>query len=241
MPGPFHASARYYDEVYGHVDYRGHALAIDAAVRANRLDARSLLDVACGTGRHLEVLRGRYDDLAGLDIDPTLVEIARSRNPGAEIHLGDMTAFDFGRRFDVITCLFSSIGYVRTEDRLRTALAAMAAHLHRGGVLVIEPWFSPEAWEEGRVVLHTVDRPNLKIARVSRSVPSRHAVSRLVFDYLVATPDRVESFSEIHEMGLFTEGQYLAAAEAAGLEAAFDPEGPMGRGLLLAVRLPDQV
>ena len=93
MPGPFHASARYYDEVYGHVDYRAHALAVDAAVRANRLDARSLLDVACGTGRHLEVLRSRYDEVAGVDIDPSLVEIARSRNPGVEIHLGDMTEF----------------------------------------------------------------------------------------------------------------------------------------------------
>jgi len=240
MPGPFHASARYYDEVYGHVDYRAHALAVDAAVRANRLDARSLLDVACGTGRHLEVLRSRYDEVAGVDIDPSLVEIARSRNPGVEIHLGDMTEFDLSRRFDVVTCLFSSIGYVRTDERLRTAMATMASHLHRGGVLVVEPWFSPQAWEPGRVVLHTVDRPNLKIARTSRSLPAEAGVSRLVFDYLIATPDRSETFSEVHDLGLFTAEQYVAAAEAAGLEAAFDPEGPMGRGLLLGLRPPDR-
>lgn len=240
MPGPFHASARYYDEIYGHVDYRAHALAVEAAVRANRLDARSLLDIACGTGRHLEILRGRYDDLAGVDVDPTLVEMARSRNPGVDIRLGDMTDFDLGRRFDVVTCLFSSIGYVRTEDRLRAAVGVMAHHLHRGGVLVVEPWFAPRAWEEGRVVLHTVDRPSLKIARTSRSLPATEGVSRLVFDYLVATPERAETFSEIHDLGLFTDEQYLAAAEAAGLDATFDAEGPMGRGMLLAVRPPDR-
>jgi SAM-dependent methyltransferase len=209
-------------------------------VRANRLDARSLLDVACGTGRHLEIFRDRYDEIAGIDLDPALVEIARSRNPGVDIRLGDMTDFELGHRFDVVTCLFSSIGYVRTEERLHAAVATMARHLNRGGVLAIEPWFSPEAWQEGRVVLHTVDRPDLKIARTSRSLPAQEGVSRLVFDYLVATPDRAETFSEVHDLGLFTEDQYVAAARAAGLESAFDPEGPMGRGLLLALRPPDR-
>jgi SAM-dependent methyltransferase len=238
MSGPFHSTARFYDTVYGHLDYRRHALAVDAVVRANRLDARSLLDVACGTGRHLEVFRSRYDLVAGIDVDPSLVEIARERNPDIDIQVADMLDFDLGRRFDVVTCLFSSIGYVRTFDRLEAAVAAMARHLTRGGVLVVEPWFTPENWHEGRVVLHTVDEPELKIARTSRSLSTEDGVSRLVFDYLVATPDRAETFNEVHELGLFTPEQYLAAAVTAGLDATFDAEGPMGRGLLLAVRPP---
>jgi SAM-dependent methyltransferase len=241
MSGPFHDTARFYDTVYGHLDYRSHAVAVDAAVRANRLDARSLLDVACGTGRHIEFFKSRYDEVAGIDIDPALVDIARKRNPDVEIHLGDMTEFDLGRKFDAVTCLFSSIGYVRTPERLEAAIAAMARHLIFGGILVVEPWFTPEAWVEGRVVLHTVDEPELKIARTSRSLPAGEGLSRLVFDYLVATPNRADTFNEIHELGLFTEEQYLEAARAAGLDATFDPEGPMGRGLLLAMRPPDRV
>jgi SAM-dependent methyltransferase len=241
VTGPFHTTARFYDEVYGHIDYRDHALAVDAVIRANRLDARSLLDVACGTGRHLDVFRSRYDVVAGLDIDPALVEIARARNPGVDVAVADMTEFDLGRRFDAVTCLFSSIGYVRTEERLRLAIAAMAHHLLWGGVLVVEPWFTPDAWQEGKVVLHTVDGDDRKIVRTSRSLPVTGGVSRLVFDYLVATPDRVDTFSEIHDLGLFTVDQYVAAAEAAGLDATFDAEGPMGRGLLLAIRPPNRI
>ena len=54
-----------------------------------------------------------------------------------------MTAFDLGCRFDVVTCLFSSIGYVGTVERLDQAIATMAAHLEPGGTLIVEPWLSP--------------------------------------------------------------------------------------------------
>jgi SAM-dependent methyltransferase len=236
VSGPFHASASVYDAIYDRIDYAGHAAAIDAAIRGNRLDARSLLDVACGTGRHLQLLSRHYDHVEGLDVDPAFVEIARERNPGVPVHLGDMTGFELGRHFDAVTCLFSSIGYAHTPERLQAAVASMAAHLTRGGVLVIEPWFAPEAWGWDQVRLTTVDLPDLKVARTTRSTAVEAGVSRVIFDYLVATPEGAEHFTEIHDLGLFGADDYLAAASAAGLEAVFDPEGPMGRGLLVARR-----
>ena len=81
--------------------------------------------MACGTGKHLEQLRAWYE-VSGLDLDPQLLAIARERLGAVELHEGDMTAFSLGRRFDVVTCLFSSIGYVGTVERLGDAIAAMA-------------------------------------------------------------------------------------------------------------------
>ena len=144
-----------------------------------------------------------------------------------------MAVFALGERFDAVVCMFSSIGYVRTEERLSSAIASMARHLEPGGVLVVEPWLSPDVWMDRHVGAVFVDDPELKIARMN--VAQREGtVSMFEFEYLVGTPDGIERFTERHELGLFTVEQYLQAFRIAGLEAEHDQEGPMGRGLYIA-------
>ena len=172
----FTNSARFYDAVYSFKDYEAESRRLQALIEERSPGAATLLDVACGTGKHLEQLRAWYE-VSGLDLDPQLLEIAHERLGDVELHEGDMTSFSLGRTFDVVTCLFSSIGYVGTVERLEGAVAAMAAHLEPGGVLIVEPWLTPEAWVAGRPHLLSVDEPDLKIARmtlrISQSILNR--------------------------------------------------------------------
>ena len=228
----FDRSAELYDLVYGFKDYAGEARRVDELIRERKPDARSLLDVACGTGKHLAELGDRYADVAGLDLDEGLLEVARERLPGVTLHHGDMTSFDLGRRFDAVTCLFSAIGYAGTEAKLRAAVAAMAAHLEPGGVLMVEPWLEPEDWKPGHLHLLTVDEPDVKIARATVA-GNDGTTSIMDFHYLVVTRAGVEHFTEHHEAALFTRAQYTEAFEAAGLAVERDEEGLIGRGLYL--------
>jgi SAM-dependent methyltransferase len=225
----FSRSARLYDAVYASIrDYPREAAELDRLIQERRPGARTLLDVACGTGAHLEHLTGY--EAEGLDLDPEMLAIAGERLPKVAFHEADMADFDLGKRYDAVVCMFSSIGYVRSEDRLRSAIAAMAQHLEPGAVVIVEPWLSPDDWLDRHVGAVFVDEPELKIARMN--VAGREAdVSIVDFEYLVGTPDGIERFTEHHELGLFTVEQYLDAFRAAGLEAEHDPEGPMGRGL----------
>jgi SAM-dependent methyltransferase len=225
----FSRSARIYDAIYASIrDYPKEAAELDGLIQERRPGARTLLDVACGTGAHLEHLPGY--ELEGLDLDPEMLAVARERLPAVTFHQGDMADFDLGRRFDAVVCMFSSIGYVKTEERLRTAAAAFGRHLEPGGVLVVEPWLSPEDWQDRHIGSVFVEEPELRIARMN--VPEREGdVSIVEFQYLVGTLDGIERFSERHELGLFTREQYLDAFRSAGLDVEHDPEGPMGRGL----------
>ena len=230
----FTRSARFYDALYAFKDYVAAAEQLHALIGRLAPDARSLLDVGCGTGRHLEELQ-RWYTVAGLDIDPQMVTIARGRLPGVPVHQADMVGFDLHREFDVVTCLFSAIAYVRTPDRLRAAVAGMARHVRPGGLLLVEPWISPEQYWVGRVTTNFVDEPELKIAWMYTSdIDGR--VSVFDINYLVGTPEGVDHLTERHEMGLFTEEEYLGAFEAAGVTAGRDAEGPFGRGLYVGVR-----
>ena len=228
----FSRSARIYDAIYASIrDYPREAAELDRLIQERRPGARTLLDVACGTGAHLEHLEGY--EVEGLDLDPEMLAVARERLPDVPFHEGDMAVFALGERFDAVVCMFSSIGYVRTEERLSSAIASMARHLEPGGVLVVEPWLSPDVWMDRHVGAVFVDDPELKIARMN--VAQREGtVSMFEFEYLVGTPDGIERFTERHELGLFTVEQYLQAFRIAGLEAEHDQEGPMGRGLYIA-------
>lgn len=230
----FAKSADIYDKIYSFKDYAGDAAAIHDLIQKHNPEARTLLDVACGTGAHMEHLARSYE-VEGLDLDGDLLEIARRRLPDVVLHKGDMTDFDLKKTFDVITCLFSSIGYVETEESLSRALATMARHLLPGGVLIVEPWLGPDVFEEGRIDMTLVDEPDLKIARANNS-SVQDGVSVLEFHYLVTRPEGTTHFTETHRLGLFTAEQHLRAFEASGLDAGYDPEGLMGRGLYVAVR-----
>jgi ubiquinone/menaquinone biosynthesis C-methylase UbiE len=230
----FSKSAQYYDEIYASIDkdYAAEANTAHKIIQKHKKSkGNSLLDVACGTGFHASLL-SKYYQVEGLDLDPEMLRVAKKKHPKIRFHQGDMVDFDLSRQFDVIVCLFSSIGYVKTKPRLQKAIKNMGKYLLPGGVLLIEPWFTPDQWHPGRASITQVNKPDLKIVRMSYSGQKRN-ISTIEFQYLIGTPKGIEHSIEIHELGLFTQQEYMDAFKAAKLNVTHDTEGLMGRGLYI--------
>lgn len=234
----FTRSAELYDTIYAsHRDVEREAQRIHTLITEHRQTrGDTLLDVACGTGAHIPYLSQCYR-VEGLDLATSMIEIARRRHAGVQFHVADMVDFDLSRQFDAVISLFSSIGYVKTIPRLRQTIENMRRHTRPGGVIIVEPWITPDRYVEGHVNAIFVDEPDLKIARMNVS-SVEDGLSILDFHYLVATPNGVEHFTERHELGLFDHEEYVEAFEAAGLTVTYDSEGLTGRGLYIGVREP---
>jgi len=230
----FTESAELYDLIYSTFkDYPAEAAALAGVIRREHPQAKTILDVACGTAEHARLLaRDHGFDVDGLDLDPAFVRIARGKLRG-QVFEGDMTSFALPRRYDVVQCLFSSIGYVRTLDNVRRAFERFREHLAPGGIALVEPWFAPGVMQHGRVSINTAKTDAVRVARMAHTeVEDR--MSRIRFEYLVGRVSGIQHTTEVHELGLFTTEEQLRAFDDAGLEAKHDPVGVDGRGLFVA-------
>jgi ubiquinone/menaquinone biosynthesis C-methylase UbiE len=218
--------AEYYDIVYAFKDYRKEtARLVELARHHVRSGGRDWLDVACGTGGHLRFLASRFR-CTGVDASPAMLRIARRKVLGVRFIQGDMRSFRLGKQFDVVSCLFSAIGHVRTRTGLRRAIRRMADHLKPGGVLLIEPWITPGAWRAGMVHSLTATAPGLTIARVSYS-GRRGSESILRMHHLIGRKGRGVRYLPVTELsGLFGHATTLLLLRRAGLRPRF-----LGRGL----------
>lgn len=193
--------------------------------------------MACGTGEHARLLSTDFS-VDGLDLEPEFVTLAQSKSVRGRFSVADMRHFELGRTYDVVICLFSSIGYLLCEEDVVKAFECFSTHVAQDGVVIVEPWFTPDKWEIGRPWLSPpVDLPDLKICRMNVS-DRRGDLSLLRFQYLIATPSGIEHVHEEHELAMYTNEQLLKCFGAAGLVASHESVGLSGRGLYIARKPP---
>ena len=105
-------------------------------------------------------------------------------------------------------------------------------HITTGGIIIIEPWLTPENWKTGKPFMFNIDEPDMKICRMNTS-EIRDGHSFFEFHFLVGTPEKVQHFNEEHLLGLFSIETMKKAFEENGLNVQFDEKGLIGRGLYI--------
>jgi len=230
--------AKYYDSIYHWKDYKTEVTAIKELIEKNKKsDGNNLLDVGCGTGMHVKYFKDDYS-CTGIDINNEMVEVAKSKVSDVSFEQGDMIDFSLKSRFDVIICLFSSIGYVKTYSNLEKTIINFSNHLKKGGVLIIEPWFTKSVFWGGVPGMTTYDGDDVKIARLN-TTKVEGDLSIMEMHYLIAEKNEdIKHFVDIHELGLFEHDKTLDFLKQANFKAEYLKDGLMkDRGLFIGVKL----
>jgi ubiquinone/menaquinone biosynthesis C-methylase UbiE len=103
----------------------------------------TVLDLCCGTGRHLIILRREGWDMIGLDLSKNLLAIARRNMKHEKVKSplvrADMRHFPFRNKvFDAVICMFTSFGYLPSESEDRESLKQVRRTLRKNGRFLLD-------------------------------------------------------------------------------------------------------
>ncbi|MGH1366440.1 MAG: class I SAM-dependent methyltransferase [Calditrichia bacterium] len=202
----------FYPSIRG-VTYEAEAEYFHGLIQSNLPKAKTILDVACGTGGHAASL-SRFYKISGVDCNKSWLSRARVRTPNAVFYDGKMCSFNLTKTFDVLLCLGCSIGYTKTIDELYKTLANFRKHMEKNGLLVLEPWLAPEEWESGKMDVHTFRTTSLNITRMTH-YGMDNDFSKLTHDYIIERQSGTERVKEQHVLGLFTPEDLKAGLQQA--------------------------
>ena len=129
-----------YLKLYPHRDENDAADAVALIAGCAPLQGASVLDLACGPGRHAKLLRQSGARVVGFDLSMPLLSRARHRaSPPLNVVRGDMRCLPFrAATFDIVVNLFTSFGYFAEDWQHQKVLQEVAAVLKRGGLLVLD-------------------------------------------------------------------------------------------------------
>jgi len=98
----------------------------------------TILDLACGKGRHSIYLNSIGYNVTGLDLSSQSIQFAKNyQNETLHFDVHDMSK-PYDKKFDAVLNLFTSFGYFENEEDNLNTIRAIKANLKSNGIGVID-------------------------------------------------------------------------------------------------------
>lgn len=146
-----------------------------------------------------------------------MIEVARVKVPKADFQAANMIDLRLDDKFDVIICLFGSIGYVQVFSSLVRTFEGFFSHVNDKGLVVVEPWVFKSDFKKGKMSLDTYEDEEAKFVRMATSKIAR-SVWIISMHYLVGEKGKISYFREVHKMLALNHADYVKAFKEAGFK-----------------------
>ncbi len=132
-----------YDTVMEDVNYELWADFIDAIILEHHSNPQKILELACGTGS-ISIFLDELEcyEVMGTDKSPQMIAKAKEKNKSMRCNV-DFRVMDFlnirlQQTFDIVFCVFDSVNYIHTPDKVRQFLTEVKKVLAPGGLLIFD-------------------------------------------------------------------------------------------------------
>ena len=139
-----------YDYIYSEKNYKSECDLVEEAIKKFATKSpRSILDLGCGTGGHaIEFLKRGYD-VTGVDLSPSMLEIAKKKylqmqcSPKFDLINADVRNFVTPVKYEIAIMLFAVIGYLTTNEDVLIGLKNIRGKLTEDALFLCDFWYGP--------------------------------------------------------------------------------------------------
>ena len=151
----FDAYSHYYDLLYRDKNYKAETDYICKNINELNPEAKSLLDLGCGTGRHDTEFHKRGFKTTGVELSEKMFRIAEKNkehlsDKGKNLIFinGDIRSLKLRKKYDVIVSLFHVMNYQTKNADLDMTIKTVKKHLNTNGVFMFDFWYGPAVLQD---------------------------------------------------------------------------------------------
>ena len=218
--------SQYYDLLYSDKDYIGEVEYVDSMIRNANNNAKTLLDMGCGTGKHAELFCDKGYIVHGIDLSEDMLKIAETRRNGKEENLSfshsNISELNLDKKFDAVVSLFHVMSYQNSNNELIKAFEVARDHLKDGGIFIFDFWYGPAVLTDLPVTrVKRLVNEKIKVTRLAESViHSEENIVDVNFDIFIEDLDSKEIIEkeELHKMRYFFDTELDLICKQVGFE-----------------------
>jgi SAM-dependent methyltransferase len=222
--------SRYYDLLYRDKNYVGESKYVAGLIRRHMPEAKTVMEMGCGTGLHAATLARLGFDIVGVDMSEGMLESAETRRAELDEDLaarlrfvhGDARSVRLGQKFDAVVSLFHVMSYQTSNEDLAAAFDTAREHVRHGGIFLFDCWYGPAVLRQWPTVTEKHLKDDL-IDVTRKAEPEVYANENVVdVNYTVHVTDKIsgdtETLRETHRMRYLFTPEVEAALNRAGME-----------------------
>ncbi|MFZ8805753.1 MAG: class I SAM-dependent DNA methyltransferase [Candidatus Calescibacterium sp.] len=162
--------AQFYDMLYKDKDYESESNYIISLIKKYNPEAKSILDLGCGTGRHAELFSNKGFIVLGVDQSKYMLNEAMNRkNNNLDFIEGDVRFLKLDKKFGVVTALFHVLSYQITNKDVESLIRTAYNHLNKNGLFIFDFWYGPAVIiQKPEVRIKELENDNIKFIRIAK-------------------------------------------------------------------------
>ena len=210
MDNNFKLYSYYYDLLYKDKDYIYETDYIDRLINQYASNAKAVIELGCGTGKHAVLLSRKGYSVLGIDRSKEMIDIAAlSASKSVTFNVGDITSIKTDEQFDVAISLFHVVSYLTKNEQLLQTFRNLHGQLKSHGIFIFDVWYTPAVYNfVPEVRVKRLEDSTVKIIRVAEPViHDRHNIVDVNYELIIENLDdqKFTVTREVHPMRHFSE------------------------------------